>query len=327
MNRQKAYTDLLMRHREMLWRMCWRRTQGDHDRCCDLLQEVSIALWEHLDKLRPDASPSQERAWVYWQARSVFYQNNRKSTPPALPLSDTLSDDVTAEESQHRKELLDELLASLDPEEQRMVQLYLDGYCGDEIGSQMGISRNNYYQRMHRAILKMRHVVLILLAVIVLSAVAFALVPQWRHLFFKGEEPDTPVNDTVPVKPKATVMVAPSPAVTMPCKKTRDTIPVIEPLEQLPTLSFIGVDDTVEKMTPMRLYDNITIAVDGFRLTITGAQGEQIRVYDMADNLVASQKANAFCIIDLFPNTNSISLNRHRFKLQIGSHPIMQLTL
>ena len=45
-DRHRAYTALLMRHRDMLWRMCWRRADEDYDRCCDLMQDVSIALKE-----------------------------------------------------------------------------------------------------------------------------------------------------------------------------------------------------------------------------------------------------------------------------------------
>ena len=79
---------MLMRHREMLWRMCWNWTGGNRDRCCDLLQEVSIALWENFDKLRPGASASQERSWVRWQARSVFYQIGRQKRLSTVPLCD-----------------------------------------------------------------------------------------------------------------------------------------------------------------------------------------------------------------------------------------------
>ena len=70
MNRQSAYTELLQRHHAMVWRMCWVAARGDRARCNDLVQEVSIVLWLRMDALRADASPGEERSWVYWQCRS-----------------------------------------------------------------------------------------------------------------------------------------------------------------------------------------------------------------------------------------------------------------
>ena len=72
MDRQSAYTELLERYRPLVWRMCWFGARGNWDRCNDLVQEVSIALWRHFGQLRPDATLQEERAWVSWQTRSAL---------------------------------------------------------------------------------------------------------------------------------------------------------------------------------------------------------------------------------------------------------------
>ena len=80
MDRNSAYYELLERYRPMVWRLCWRHARGDWDRCNDLVQEVSIALWEHFGQLRPNATTQEQRAWVRWQARSVLDLQRRKHT-------------------------------------------------------------------------------------------------------------------------------------------------------------------------------------------------------------------------------------------------------
>lgn len=326
MDPHTAYTALLMRHRNMLWGLCWQRAGGDRDRCCDLLQEVSIALWENFGKLRPDATSGQERAWVRWQARSVFYQIDRRQVLPTAPLSDRLSNSVAEEDARQRKETLEELLSSLDPDEQRMLRMYLEGYRGEEISAAMGISRNNFYQRMHRAILKMRSVALIVLALVFASGVAIAIAPQWRHLIFVGGEPEDTVPDTHPVPPKAAAPVAPPRDTVAPPPTARpDTLPPRETVEYLPPLVLSGEMSAPRKMPSRMEHDSVTISVDGTRLVITGAEGEWIRVYDYGGMLVASQMASRICIIDLYPSLNHFA--KKCFRLKIGNRTPLQLQL
>lgn len=308
-NQHHTYTTLLERHRKMLWCMCWKKANGNYDRCQDLLQEVSIQLWENLGKLRPNSTPWQERAWVRWQARSVFYQTDRRKTLPTEPLTDTLSNTAADEESVHRKELLDNLLSTLTPDEQRMMQLYLDGYRGEEIGTAMGLNRDAVYQRMHRAIQKMRRVVLILLALLLTSLVAIAVVPEWRQLFFgTGSDEPTPI-DTIPTQERPTTQrtnhtdtLTPTPT----AKQAPKAKP--EPLKKMPTLDILSLIDVPdEQLEPLEAprNDEPTVSLDGSRLTITGVDGELVRVFDCSGNLISAQKASVICTIDLFPSTST----------------------
>ena len=108
--------------------------------------------WNNLDKLRPDATPSQERAWVGWRARSVFFRIGRTRQLPTEPLTDEIANSVVADESHRLAEILEGCMSSLSDGERQMMQLYLDGYNAEEIGQQIGVSRDAVYQRMHRAI-------------------------------------------------------------------------------------------------------------------------------------------------------------------------------
>ena len=338
-DRHRAYTALLMRHRDMLWRMCWRRADEDYDRCCDLMQDVSIALWDNFDKLRPDAVAGQERAWVRWQARSVFYQKGRQQKPETVSLGENVCDSVSAEDQLQRKETIDNLLSALDSEEQRMVQMYLQGYRGDEISQQMGISRDNYYQRMHRAIRKMQRLALILLALLFTSALAIAAVPQWRHAVFGAFEGVKDTIDSVS-EPLLTNSDELSMADTAFIGDTIATDSVSASLEirsrRMPSLDSLGYVffdpfsfvEMPDSLTPVARYDKLRVTVDGTRIFITGADGEQVKVYDRNGRLVYAQVAGSLCIIDLFLNPDPvIPVFCYRYFLQVGYRPLMAIDL
>lgn len=147
MDSRQSYTNLLRRHRTLLWSLCWARSRGDYERCRDLVQEVSLSLWEHYGRLRPNTSPLQERAWVLWHTRTVLDHLLRRPSPTLVPLRD----DVPAEVDDS-KEQLDDLLSSFSDSDRQLVHLRLDGYDAAEIAQRLHISRDAVYQRLHRII-------------------------------------------------------------------------------------------------------------------------------------------------------------------------------
>lgn len=319
-DRHKAYTALLERHHTMLWNLCMRRANGDPDRCKDLLQEVSIALWLKFDKLRTHASPQQERAWVRWQARSVFYQLQRRPSLPMVPLDDTVAE-PTDHLSPHPQELLEELMTNLSPDERRLLQLHLDGYHGKEIGEMMNIKSNTIYQRMRRAVQKMRIMALILLVLLIGASTAIALVPEWRQYFF-GDNDKKTVADTIPasmppalespdtVRQTTVELKAPS--------SRHDTLEKIAPLEITDILCSSKQPDHLDSLHKLHFQKEPTVWVNGRWLIVSGAQGEQIRVWDYRGKLVVSEMASNYCIIQL-PHFVDIVLRP--FTIQIGNRP------
>lgn len=148
---QQAYTELLRRHRRLVWTLCWTRAHGDYECCRDLVQEVSLSLWEHYGRLRPNATALQERAWVLWHTRSVLDHLHRRPSPTLVPLPPNLpADDDTG------RETLDDLLATLDSVDRKLVTMRLEGYDAAEIGRALGIKRDAVYQRLHRIIERLR---------------------------------------------------------------------------------------------------------------------------------------------------------------------------
>ncbi len=298
-----------------------------------------MAIWENFDKLRPKSSPNQERAWVKWQARSVFYQIERRQTLSTEPITDTLAENIAEEETNHKQELIDDMLAALSPDEQRMVQLYLEGYHGDEIGEKLGINRNAVYQRMRRVIQKMQRMALVMLALFFVSAIAVAMVPQWRHFFFGGWGAEETVIDTLS-EPTQTTSSYSTPQDTVLAVKdeTQDSVRKLESLEKLPPLDVGNLVGCSEGLSPMPLQNSPIVWVEGRHVIITGADGELVRVYDCGGKLVVAQQANGICIINLFSSEAAylstgrggavvMTGNPYEYTLKIGNRPAIELHL
>ena len=227
MNRHDAYTAMLGRHRHVIWAMCRDHAHGQWDDCCDLVQEVSLRLWLEFDRLRPGATPKEEREWVRWVARKVFYLEGRKRRLSTQPLGSEAAAVPASDEEMRLRESVEEMMASLSPEEQRLLRLKMEGYNADEIASVMGLKRDAVYQRMHRIVLKARRALLMVLLLIGTSTVAIAVVPQWRKAVFSSRQPESVPEPEVSPAPHC--HGSPSAAVRRPARcgrhRSRSSLP------------------------------------------------------------------------------------------------------
>ena len=153
MSREESYTDMLRRHRSLVWRMCMRRARGNRDVCLDLVQDVSVSLWEHYGDFRQGVSLFEERAWVFWHTRTVLDHLHRRHTVPTQPIDAVIANTITASDGIDN---LDDLVGFLNPDDRTLVRMRVEGYNAAEIAAAMDISRDAVYQRMHRIIIKLK---------------------------------------------------------------------------------------------------------------------------------------------------------------------------
>ena len=195
MNNYETFNRLLRTYAALIWSMCRDASHGDAERCRDLFQDVSVRLWLRIGKLRKDAKPHEEKAWVEWQTRHVLsHSRNPRELEYVLP---ELADDDDAAEAE-RRALVADLMAHLQPEDRQLVQMHLEGYSADEIAERMSLRRDAVYQRMHRIVARMRRLLLILLLIFLATSVTVAVVPKWRHAVFPQPSSST---DTLPDSP------------------------------------------------------------------------------------------------------------------------------
>lgn len=314
MQNSDPFDELLKRHRPMVWRMCWISARGNYERCRDLVQEVSIALWRHFGQLRPDATLQEERAWVRWQTRSVLDFQRRMQRPTPLPLTPGMADLQAADDILEQQEELEELMSTLNDDERRMLQLQLEGYRADEIAEAMGLKRDAVYQRLHRVVGKMRRVALLLVLLCLAVTVAVAVVPQWREQAFSHtEEEEKPEEEAV------SPTEIPSPTPVVPLEVPVDTVAPRQawiPPDPLPHLN--APADTSLPDLPARKPE-VGIAYNDGKLILTGlVDGELVVIRNPKGVLVALKRTHgSTCTIELTTDRLSYST----YILQIGNRP------
>lgn len=321
-DRHDAYTAMLSRHRHVIWAMCRDHAHGKWDDCCDLVQEVSLRLWIEFDKLRPDASPKEEREWVRWVTRKVFFLENRKRRLSTVTLTREAVAVPASDEEMRYREYVEEMMAALSPEEQRLLSLKMEGYNADEIASIMGLKRDAVYQRMHRIALKARKVLVVVLLLIGTSTVAIAVVPQWRQAVFAVGRQEAPTETAPPTEvpvPSGHAGNVQPPAADLPA--TADTIVELpcRPCDSVPHLQPIPFfSDTVLPSPTERRGLHPVITVNGSTVMVRNAEGEMVRVYNAKGTLVAMKRCHGSCRIDLVPSHDELSEPLHDYLIQVG---------
>jgi RNA polymerase sigma factor (sigma-70 family) len=155
-NRQRYedYKSFMRRHQESVWRVCYDFAHGDISRCEDMVQEVWIMLWLKFDTMT-SRSEWQQRVWVRRVTRSVLVDLYRREHPPLEPIT-TETEETVAAESRDVAERIDDLFSALNPDEQRLMRMRLDGYSAEEIADELEIEANAVYQRVNRIMNKLR---------------------------------------------------------------------------------------------------------------------------------------------------------------------------
>lgn len=151
---QRLYEEVVRRHARLIRYLCAGRSGGDGELCKDLIQEVSIGLWLHLDSYR---SGRLEGAWVYWRARKVLndYFSHRLPSPERLSIEIA---NTVAEEACEGREQLEDIMSHLDPDERRLLELRLEETGVEEIAASLQCSTSAVYKRLRRVMVKAREI-------------------------------------------------------------------------------------------------------------------------------------------------------------------------
>ncbi len=151
---EHPFIELIERHEAAIGRICRSFCSVAEDRE-DLRQEILLNLWRGWKAYRPD---HKTITWVYRVAlnTAISWRRHRKRQIETLPLDgfDLLEDSVLREQAAYLKTLI----AQLSAEDQRLINLYLDGFETEEIGRLMGISQTNVTTRIGRIKEKLRKI-------------------------------------------------------------------------------------------------------------------------------------------------------------------------
>lgn len=255
----------------MVWRMCWLRARGDWEQCRDLVQEVSVALWMHLGELRTGITSAEERAWVRCVTRSALDHKTRKRRVETLPLTPMHEESIADEDRQSLKEDIDDMMASLSHDEQRIMQLRLEGFRANEIASIMGLSNDAVYQRIHRIAVKLRRLMAVLLVLAFTTTLAIAVVPQWRKAVLEkvrhNEKNDSLQEGMPTIEPKSvsepsydTVQAVYAPQ-AVPAEAEPAPVAEVQPQQPHQKYDFLYFGTTGDTLACFLLNDGRSVAV------------------------------------------------------------------
>ena len=152
--RYEDYKSFMRRHQATVWRVCYDFARGDIPRCEDMVQEVWIMLWLKFDTMT-GRSEWQQRVWVRRVTRSVLVDLYRKKHPDLEPITIEMEETVATEENDVA-ERIDDLFSGLTPDEQRLMDMRLEGNSAEEIAAGLKIEPNAVYQRVNRIMNKLR---------------------------------------------------------------------------------------------------------------------------------------------------------------------------
>ena len=150
---EHPFIELIERHAAAIERVCRSFCSVREDRE-DLRQEVLLNLWRGWKTYRPDHRPI---TWIYRVAMNtaISWRRHRQHQVQTVPLDafDLPDDPVMRELSVHLKTLI----AMLPQADQRLINLYLDGFSAEEIGRLTGLSQTNVTTRIGRIKEKLRN--------------------------------------------------------------------------------------------------------------------------------------------------------------------------
>lgn len=153
--RYEKFDRLIERHYRLIRMLCWRQSSGSDDLCEELMQECCISIWSHLDSLRADGLHIAQTAWIAWRCRDVLSRYRRRKRFKWQSIDDPTVEETPAADDTSRRELIEELAATLNKRERCLLDLFLEGYTLKEIAGKIGVTPEAAKKMKQRIVKKM----------------------------------------------------------------------------------------------------------------------------------------------------------------------------
>ena len=151
---EAAFTAMVRRNEALIYKVCLAFASQHGTTVDDLKQEILCKLWEGYGSFRHQCA---ESTWLYRVAlNTALMQHRQERHRPEVIALGTLAEPPATDEESSQLEQLYALIARLEPEEQKIIYLYLDRLSGKEIAEVMEMSETNVKVRLHRIKIKMK---------------------------------------------------------------------------------------------------------------------------------------------------------------------------
>ena len=144
---------LLARYEPVIVQRCVAAMRG-HPDAEDVAQDVKLRLWRELQagKTYPVPFKVVVHKVVGWTLKDHWAERDT-----TVPLPEGW--EPAAEDDRDVPMVVREALAELPPREQEVWTLWMDSLSPDQIAAELGITRNNVDQALHRGRLKLKEIV------------------------------------------------------------------------------------------------------------------------------------------------------------------------
>lgn len=160
----RAFAPLYDAYADMVWRFAMSRL-GDHDRARDATSATFVKAIQGLARFRPklQGEGTSFPAWLMMIARNTIIDDVRRHRPTTAidqpGIESQLPANTTPESAALRNEerlRVRQAIAQLSPKQQRLVELRIAGYSGQEIADLMGMTVNGVRTAHSRAYSRLR---------------------------------------------------------------------------------------------------------------------------------------------------------------------------
>lgn len=149
MNQEKEFTDLLMQHQHIIYKICLMYANEKED-IADLYQETVYNLWKSYTRFENRSSFS---TWVYRITLNICITDVRQRKRKGVTCSLEQTTFSLLDERDPKQEMMKEMyrmIHGLNKLERMYIMLWLDGKTYEEIAEIIGTSRNQVATTLHR---------------------------------------------------------------------------------------------------------------------------------------------------------------------------------
>jgi len=148
-NKEQFFNEIFEICYPKVYRLCLGYFKGDTTVAEDVVQEVFIRVWLHMDTFREESTIT---TWVYRITVNTCLMELRKNKPattPAIP-SQIDSEPQADDNEQERIVMLNNCISQLEPVNKLIILLVLENTAYTEIASITGLNETALRVRIHR---------------------------------------------------------------------------------------------------------------------------------------------------------------------------------
>ena len=157
-----ALTELHQAHVSLLYGLV-RRILVDQEEVREVVQDTFVKAWNQAGAYRPERG--EVHSWLVFIARNLAIDRLRRRSRRAAAMAEFAKDVEDSEpaaprESTERRDLLDQTLTGLSPEQRQALELaFFRGYSQSEIADEMDTPVGNVKNHLRRGLLKLRQII------------------------------------------------------------------------------------------------------------------------------------------------------------------------